>query len=416
MKSNFTLRSLFVATLCAGAIGVVTAQTPASATWSLATDPTATPAGNVSGSEQMLGPLLSGVAYGTGYGNAANNNQTSGWQRVGTSSSVTVGSESAFTNGSYVEYAITPMANNYFQVRSVSAEVVGGGTGTARLAAMYSLDNFTTMDSFPVVTTYNSVQTRATRMDSVVLINGGSGIPVLTGQQVLAFDNMGINVAPNQTFRVRFYVWLTGASSTTRHFGERNVVISGVTSSEPLPVTFSAAKAFQKNNGVQVEWSTASELNLSRFVVEKSTDGRSFNLAGVVAASGNSTAAKSYQWFDASPEKGNNFYRIKSEDKDGTTKYTNALKVTIGKNGSGLTVLNNPVRGGVLNLNLTEMVKGMYKISLYNAAGQKMYAGQLAHDGGSATHQLQLPNLKHGVYTLEVSDNLTRINKRLLIQ
>ena len=286
MKQKFTLKTILTGFACIASLASVNAQRAASATWTLLDAPTAAVSDTnvLSASEQMLGSLINGTAYNTGYGTAANNNQTSGWQRVATTSGIRAGSDSAFTQGGFVEYAVTTKAGNYLQVNTVSLEVVGGGTGSARLAAFYSMNGFATMDSFGVTTTYNGVATRATRKDSIVLINGGSSIPVLTGQQVLSFSNLNINVAPGQTFSVRFYVWLTGPSTTVRHLGERNVVISGMTNTAAFPVRFASARASQKNNGIQIDFTTATENNVSRYAIERSTNGRNFTEVGAVNA------------------------------------------------------------------------------------------------------------------------------------
>lgn len=388
------------------------AQTPASATWSLLTDQTAVTTGNITAANQTLGPLLTGIQYNQNYGSAPS--VSSGWQRVATTSGIKTGSDSAVTNGGYVEYKVTPTPGNYLRIDTVRLEVMGGGTGTARLAAYYSLDNFATSDSFGVTTTYNATSTRATRKDSVVLINGGSGTPALTGQQILRFVRP-INVNPGQTFSVRFYVWLTGYSATVRHLGEKNVVIAGVTSATPLPVKFTNVKAFQKLNGVQVEWSDATS-TIDRYVIERSGDGRVFTEVASIAGS-NQTGLVNYTWFDAAPVNGNNFYRIKGIEKDGNATFTSILRVGLSKVSQDVVIAPNPVKGRALNLQLTNLNKGAYALSIFNNSGQQVYTKSIIHEGGSATQLLQLPAaIKSGVYNMQLSSGEVKFNKSIMVE
>ena len=48
------------------------------------------------------------------------------------------------------------------------------------------------------------------------------------------------------------------------------------TASGTLPITMVSAKAFAKDNGVQVTWTTAFESSLQLFIVERSKDGNAF--------------------------------------------------------------------------------------------------------------------------------------------
>ncbi len=413
MKQKFTLRTFLTALCSLALLGTTQAQTGANATWTLLSDPTASTSGSITAGEQTLGPLLNGIQYNTAYGGTAN--PTTGWQRVATTSGLRSTSDTAFNQGSYVEYSVTPNAGLYYQVNAMSVEILGGGTGTARVAAYYSTNGFTTRDTFPVAGTYNAMTTRASRTDSVVLINGGSSTPALTGQQVLSFSNMAINVLPGQTFTVRLYVWLTGYSATVRHLGQRNMAISGVTNGVAFPVKFASAKAAQKNGGVQVDWVSATEVNVSKYIIEKSNNGRTFTEAGSVAATGAGTRATAYSWYDGTPAQGNNYYRIKGVDKDGRSQYTGVLRVAIGKGARGFIVSPNPIRGNAMNLQISNLDKGTYNVQLLNSAGQKVFASQLVHQGGSSSEVMQIPTLQKGLYTLQLNSGSDRYSKRVII-
>ena len=56
---------------------------------------------------------------------------------------------------------------------------------------------------------------------------------------------------------------------------------------------------------------------MDKFVIEKSADGNTFNtLESITAKGNNSNLLTSYDYLDAYPFNGNNFYRIKAIEKD----------------------------------------------------------------------------------------------------
>jgi hypothetical protein len=95
-----------------------------------------------------------------------------------------------------------------------------------------------------------------------------------------------------------------------------------------LPVKLVSFTAVLNNTTTDLQWKTASEINVSRFVIEKSTDGKNFKDAGIVQANGNSTQEISYSFKDIISEKTNVliYYRLRSIDIDGKYEYS-AVKI-----------------------------------------------------------------------------------------
>jgi hypothetical protein len=174
----------------------------------------------------------------------------------------------------------------------------------------------------------------------------------------------------------------------------------------PLAIDVITISAQQKNNGVQVDWTAKTEKDMDRYEVERSADGVQFNKLSTTSAMGNSPAPVNYGWFDAAPFAGNNFYRIKAFDKSGLIKYTNIVKVTIGKGAPVITVYPNPITGNTVGVKLTGLEKGTYTVSLVNNLGQRVYTGQLQHGGGTALRTIDLGiKIANGNYTLTVTGN-----------
>jgi hypothetical protein len=180
-----------------------------------------------------------------------------------------------------------------------------------------------------------------------------------------------------------------------------------------LPVKFTAINALETSGKVKLTWGIGVEANVSRYVVERSSNGISFSEVGSLAA----TQSSSYNWVDNIPSAGNNFYRIKSIDKDGSSLYTSIVRVALGSKLTELVIAPNPIRSHTLNLQLSNFDKGVYSINVFNGQGQKVFSSSINHTGGSATQSFQLPaNIKAGMYSLQLANGLTVINRSLIVE
>ena len=185
-----------------------------------------------------------------------------------------------------------------------------------------------------------------------------------------------------------------------------------------LSVIMSGIKAYEKSNGVEVEWITQSESNTNRYIIEKSSNAQTFAPAGSVNVNTSSAAGtfSAYSWFDENPFNGDNYYRIKSVEKSGDLTYTKIVKVYIDRDGI-ISVTTGPVKSNSFNIVFKNVRKGKYVLGLINNLGQKVYSGDIFHSGGSGEQAIKVKNLLPvGVYHLQVSGNDKLRNIPVLIQ
>jgi hypothetical protein len=184
--------------------------------------------------------------------------------------------------------------------------------------------------------------------------------------------------------------------------------------SGPLPVNFVNIKAIPQAGNVAVSWETGSELNVERYEIEKSANGREFAKVATQSATGNGV----YNWLDVNVAAGTQWYRIKAIDRSGQFKYSAIVKINANRNGSGITVWPNPVKGNDITLQLSNEAAGRYNIRLTNAAGQIILTRNIQHAGGSASQSISLSSQAiAGVYQLEiVAPNGNRKSQKLIIE
>ena len=93
-----------------------------------------------------------------------------------------------------------------------------------------------------------------------------------------------------------------------------------------LPVEFVNHTATMQGDNILVEWTTAMELNNSHFEVQKFI-ANTFVTIGTTNGNGTTNSLSNYKYIDTYPFDGNNIYRIKQVDFDGTVDYSYLFKV-----------------------------------------------------------------------------------------
>jgi hypothetical protein len=181
----------------------------------------------------------------------------------------------------------------------------------------------------------------------------------------------------------------------------------------PLPVTFTSLNLSKSNGAVNINWGIATEVNAEKYSVERSVDGSNYSSIGTVAATGSS----SYNFTDASPASGANYYRIKETDFSGNYQYSNVATINLSESKTALNVIANPVKNGQLVLQMNNFSRGNYSVSIFTVTGQKMFTANLNHPGGSLTETIQIPPmLNKGTYFVQTIGNNLNLNKQILIQ
>lgn len=181
-------------------------------------------------------------------------------------------------------------------------------------------------------------------------------------------------------------------------------------SSTVLPVRFTNIKVEQHRNGIQLSWSNATEQNIAHYAVERSASGSNFIQVAQVNAAKNNGAKANYSVVDAAPLKGDNLYRIKAVEKSGAVVYSNIVRINLDRKGIALNIYPNPVKGGEMNVQLSDLPAGKYSLRVFAVNGQEVSSRSLNHNGGNVTEIFNLGNIKRGMYTVRIngSVNLTK--------
>jgi hypothetical protein len=175
----------------------------------------------------------------------------------------------------------------------------------------------------------------------------------------------------------------------------------------PLPVELVSFTGYNDKDKNVLNWATASELNSDRFEIEKSISGtEGWSYIGQQKAVGGTTLT-SYTFYDNQPVVGNNYYRLKIIDDDGTFTYSQTINIPVDMatvNGI-IKIFPNPTNGLVsIQLQSTKNVSSTLEIS--NLLGQKVASRDIALRIGITSVDVDLHELSSGTYIVSFTDAL----------
>jgi hypothetical protein len=165
----------------------------------------------------------------------------------------------------------------------------------------------------------------------------------------------------------------------------------------PVELTFFNATVDPDGQQVNLEWSTAQEWNHAGFAVQRSADGSTWAEIAFLQNEGNSIQPKRYRYTDAAPIAPLVYYRLEQHDLDGTTTYSPMRSVSI-QGQRAIRVFPNPVAGFLTIESPLPWQVGHLRIW---QNGQEIWATPLPEE--TATHQVSLPDLSPGTYTIEIT-------------
>lgn len=180
-----------------------------------------------------------------------------------------------------------------------------------------------------------------------------------------------------------------------------------------LPVSLTDFDAKWKDNYTRVTWTTASEINVKQFIVERSDDGRSFYSVSQTLGR-NSGQTEHYESRDSKAIQHVAYYRLKTVDNDGKESLSRVVSVS-GQDESNLILITNPVTN-TIKLLATTQLNGAFQYQLSAGNGQAVQRGNLSiQNGGQYEISLQ-GKPAAGMHILKISNGQQAFSFKLIIQ
>ncbi len=163
-----------------------------------------------------------------------------------------------------------------------------------------------------------------------------------------------------------------------------------------LPVSLAAFTATAEGGSVQLRWRTLSERNNARFIVQRSRDARHFKDIATRAGGGNATLPRNYLFRDENPGEGLWYYRLRQQDHDGRSSYSDVVSVHIRVGAPLLTLFPTVVRDR-LTIRLQPASREAY-VEVVDRQGMRLGRQRIPPHTGE--WQLHLSHLASGRYYL----------------
>ncbi|HVU55604.1 MAG TPA: S8 family serine peptidase [Puia sp.] len=173
------------------------------------------------------------------------------------------------------------------------------------------------------------------------------------------------------------------------------------------PVLLSFTAALSGERGL-LQWSTGQEVNMARFVIEKSMDGVKFSSLDSVKAL-NGDTVNTYHYADNGLQQGINYYRLKMVDSNGRYNYSYIRTIELEAGGAIIHVYPNPFHTGELHVTSSSPCRS---IGLADASGRILL--QMPASGNAPT--LTPGPLAKGVYFIIIDTDAGRKVKKLLVK
>lgn len=226
--------------------------------------------------------------------------------------------------------------------------------------------------------------------------------PGRTGFFVDRFTNTSTALQMEGSTTVNFTVQNTPGSYANNRF----YILFRQEAAGPLPVTFTTVTATRNaDKTISVQWKVEQEINITKYEVERSSNGSLFTTTYSRSAASNNGVGATYDHIDAAPNAFDNFYRIKATSIGGQVQYSEIVKVGSSNNKPAITVYPNPVKDKTLQVRFEQQGSGRYQLQLLATNGQTVFVKELL-----------LNNNSNQVQTLAIPQQLSVGNYQLKIQ
>ena len=187
----------------------------------------------------------------------------------------------------------------------------------------------------------------------------------------------------------------------------------------PIQLLSFTAQKYNNDHNSLIQWSTASETNNNKFIVERSADLIEFTTIGEQNGAGNSHVAHDYSLVDAQPLNGVNYYRLKQVNFDGTFEYSNIVSLSFDNQNAAITDdekvdLLNSMTDPALRISVPESWSNTtYSLAVYNEAGQiiQQFDDFTLSSGSTEIKTMGNEFAEHGFYVAVLS-NVTQKRKK----
>jgi hypothetical protein len=173
-----------------------------------------------------------------------------------------------------------------------------------------------------------------------------------------------------------------------------------------LPVELISFNATCSDEGILINWKTASEHNSSHFTLEKSRDGEDWTQIYTEQTAGNSNQLITYNFTDIKSINGLNYYRLQQYDLDGVYETFGPISVDCLTENSGyFSVFPNPSSTLFSVMLNNDLLIGDATLLIKNKLDKEVYVKSIKVEPGINLYSIDKLDLSAGVYYISIVNN-----------
>lgn len=242
----------------------------------------------------------------------------------------------------------------------------------------------------------------------------GVGTPVLVNGQYQYVTNLppflAVKADSGTYYRVIVATTAGNLTNTCAYNDGTQTMISVIKCGVVLAANFTQFNGKLVSRKAFLNWSAFNEQNLSRYEIEKSTDGINFSRIGAEDALNILDA--SYNFTDPVDVNGNTYYRLKMIDQNGLYKYSSIVLISSGLS-FAVNNLLNPIKN-VINVDVIAPKEGPLNLTIYNSTGQFVKTIQLTMLKGLNNLVIDHIDIPNGIYILSIGFDNEFIKRKLV--
>jgi len=232
-------------------------------------------------------------------------------------------------------------------------------------------------------------------------------------------NTWSLNMWQDQVYTTATYnVALSGSTNMVLEYYQNggNDRVSFLQTFTTLPVTLTGwSVTALDNNQALLKWSTTNAVNFDHFVIQRSTDGSTFeDVHTVPAAADDNAPVQSYSYTDQDNFNGKLYYRLMMVDQDGKTNYSNIASISL-QDAQRVRIYPTRVDNGSFFVETNSTIH-QAKLELFDMNGRRLQENDWSIlDGRQQVAVAGNGSLPSGAYIVRLSANQSTLAKQIIV-
>ncbi len=170
----------------------------------------------------------------------------------------------------------------------------------------------------------------------------------------------------------------------------------------------------QKQTGKNLlEWKVNSTSLSVQFVIERSSNGQNFVVAGDVRAT---SFNQLFSFVDLAPAAGLNYYRLKMVEPDGNISYSAVISLASAIKNMDVSIRPNYISNGIANLNIQSQKTTQVTATMTDVSGKVILKKIFNVTAGTVSYPINVSSLAKGVYYISINDQGSINTQQLVVE